>query len=93
MANKTLRSIQFPGLPDTYTIASGATAQVVTIAVADWAGGTTCTKSVTSVTTNSIVIVDTSDGNVECTGQGAGTLTFTAMSAPTSAVTAKVVIL
>lgn len=93
MANKTLRSIQFPGLPDTYTIGSGATAQVVTIAVADWAGGTTCTKSVTSVTTDSIVIVDTSDGNVECTEQGAGTLTFAATSTPTSVVIAKVVIL
>ena len=93
MANKMLRSIQFPGLPDTYTIASGATAQAVTIAVADWAGGTTCTKSVIGVTTDSIVIVDTSDSSVECIGQGEGTLTFMAMSTPTSAVTAKVVIL
>lgn len=65
----------------------------VTISVADWAGGTTCTKSVTGVTATSIVIVETSDGGVECTGQGAGTLTFTANSTPTSAVTVKVVIL
>lgn len=65
----------------------------VTITVADWNGGTTVAKNVTGVTATSIVIVDTSDGNVECTGQGAGTLTFTAKSTPTSAVTVKVVIL
>ena len=69
------------------------TTQTITIAVADWGGRLTCTKSVTGVTTTSIVIVDTSDGNVECTGQSAGTLTFTATSTPTSAVTAKVAIL
>ena len=125
MANKTLKTIQFPGLPDTYTIPSEDTqnkvtsisssstdtqypsakavytlfenakakAQTVVIVVADWADGTSCTKSVIGVTTDSIVIVDISDSSVECTGQGAGTLTFTAMSTPTSAVTAKVVIL
>lgn len=125
MANKTLKTIRFPGLTDTYTIPSEDTqnkvtsisssstdtqypsakavytlfenakakAQTVVIAVEDWNGGTTCTKSVTGVTETSIVIVDTSDGNVECTGQGAGTLTFTATSTPTSSVTVKVVIL
>lgn len=125
MANKILKTIQFPGLTDTYTIPSEdmqnkvtsisssstdtqypsakavytlfenakAKAQTVVIEVADWAEGTSCTKSVTSVTATSIVIVDTSDGNVECTGQGAGTLTFTATSTPTSSVTVKVVIL
>ena len=93
MANKMLKTIQFPGLPDTYTIPSEAKARTVVIEVADWAEGTSCTKSVTDVTATSIVIVDTSDGNVECTGQGAGTLTFTATSTPTSSVTVKVVIL
>ena len=93
MANKTLKTIRFPGLPDTYTIPSEAKAQTVVINVADWANSTSCTKSVIGVTADSIVIVDTSVGSVECTGQGAGTLTFTAMSTPTSAVTAKVVIL
>ena len=125
MANKILKTIQFPGLSDTYTIPSEdmqnkvtsisssstdtqypsakavytlfengkAKAQTVVIAVADWAEGTTCTKSVIGVTANSIVIVDTSDGSVECTGQGDGTLTFTATSTPTSSVTVKVVIL
>lgn len=70
-----------------------ASTQTITIAVADWTGGTTVTKSVMGVTASNIVIVDTSDGNVECTAQGSGTLTFTAKSTPTSAVTAKVVIL
>ena len=72
---------------------SAATSQTITIAVADWSSGTTCTKSVTGVTATNIVIVDTSDGGVECTAQGTGTLTFTATSTPTSAVTVKVVIL
>lgn len=70
-----------------------AKAQTVTIAVADWSGGTTVTKSVTGVTATSIVIVDTSDGNVECTGQESGTLTFTATGTPTAPVVVKVVIL
>lgn len=69
-----------------------ATTQTMAIAVADWNGGTTCTKSVTGVTANSIVIVDTSDGNVECTGQGAGTLTFTAGSTPLVTVSIKLLL-
>ena len=65
----------------------------VTIAVADWASGTTAVKNVTGVTATNIVICDSSDPDVQCTAQGAGTLTFTATATPSAEVTVKVVIL
>lgn len=65
----------------------------VTIAVADWDSGTTAVKNVTGVTATNIVICDSSDPDVQCTAQGAGTLTFTATSTPSAEVSVKVVIL
>lgn len=62
------------------------------ISVADWEGGTTVEKEIAEVTETSIVIVDTSDGNVECTAQGNGTLTFTATETPSDPVVVKVVV-
>lgn len=78
---------------DTGVSARGAThIATVTIATTDWSN-LTCTKEVAGVTASNIVIVDPSDASVECTGQGAGTLTFTAAVLPTATVTVKVVIL
>jgi hypothetical protein len=65
----------------------------VTIAVADWNGGTTATVDAEYVSASNIVIVDPSDANVECTAQGDEELTFSAPATPTAAVTVKVVIL
>ena len=65
----------------------------VTIAVADWNGGTTATVVAEYVSASNIVIVDPSDANVECTAQGDEELTFSAPATPTEAVTVKVVII
>ena len=65
----------------------------VTIAVADWNGGTTATVYAEYVSASKIVIVDPSDANVECTAQGDEELTFSAPATPTEAVTVKVVVL
>jgi len=67
--------------------------RTVTIAVADWNSGTTCTKEVLGVTASNTVIVDSSDATVTATAQGTDSLTFTATATPTAEVTVKVVIL
>lgn len=64
----------------------------ITIAVADWNGGTTATKSVTGITTTGIVLVspdpsDTTDyvaAGILCTSQTTNSLTFTCDTTPTS---------
>lgn len=66
------------------------TYQTVTIAVADWGGGATCTKSVIGVTAtswNSWAFAESYrdkiiEFDVRPSGQGAGTITFTADSTP-----------
>lgn len=66
------------------------TYQTVTIAVADWSGSTTCTKSVIGVTAtswNSWAFAESYrdkiiEFDVRPSGQGAGTITFTADSTP-----------
>lgn len=71
----------------------------VAIAVADWSNNT-CTKNVTGITASNSVIVtyapESKDvyttANVYCSGQGAGTLTFSCDTVPTDAVTANVMI-
>lgn len=70
-----------------------ALARTVSILVADWKGGTSCTKEVGGVTADRIVICDASDASVQCTAQGAGSLTFSAGGTPNAEVTVKVVIL
>lgn len=64
----------------------------VTIAVADWSGGTTCTKTVEGVTADNLVFCEASDPSVKCTAQAENSLTFTAEETPTENVTVKVVI-
>lgn len=62
----------------------------ITIAVADWSGGTTCTKSVAGVTAttwNDFAVAEAYrdkviEFDVRPSGQGAGTITFTADSTP-----------
>lgn len=76
--------------------------QTVSLATSGWtssSGVYTKSVSVSGVTANSIVIVAPApasrvvygDCGVQCTGQGSGTLTFTALSTPTSALTVNVV--
>ena len=69
---------------------SSTTYQTITIAVADWSGGTTCTKSVTGVTATTWNVFAFAESyrekiiefDVRPSGQGAGTITFTADSTP-----------
>lgn len=84
------------------TIQGGAGADViqVSITVANWNATTTCTKSVTGVTTSNSVIVspapasiaDYVSAGVYCSAQGSGTLTFTASSTPTADLVVNVMI-
>jgi len=73
----------------------------VTIAVADWSGGTTCSKTVTGVTatsTNQIAIETIANGdawaaaNIYATGQSADQIDFTCTTTPTAAISFKVII-
>lgn len=71
----------------------------VTIAVADWNGGTTCSKTVSGLTATSVVFVapdnasqsDYLDAGVYASSQTTDTLTFTCTTTPTSALTVTVV--
>lgn len=71
----------------------------VTIAVNDWSNKT-CTKNVTGVTSDNIVVVTFAPtsksvyttADVYCSAQGSGTLTFTCATTPTDSVTANVMI-
>lgn len=76
------------------------TSTSVTISVADWNATTTCTKSVTGVTSSNDVIVtpaptsisDWSSGGLYCSAQGSDTLTFTCEQTPTASITVNVLI-
>ena len=68
----------------------------VTITVANWNATTTCTKSVTGVTSSNNVHVSPAPasidawkaaGGIYATAQGSGTLTFTAGSTPAADIT------
>lgn len=79
---------------------SGSTSATATLAVADWSGNSQ-TVNVTEVTASNNVIVapapasqtDYTNAGVKCTAQGAGTLTFTCDTVPTSALTVNVLII
>lgn len=82
------------GIPRNYV------SSTVTIAASDWSG-TTATKSVTGVTSSSVVIanpapssmITASNKGVYCSSQGTNTLTFTAASSvPTTSLTFNVII-
>ena len=90
---KTINNNSLLGSGD-LSIPTGTTATVtqVSLTVANWNATTTCTKSVTGVTTSNSVIVspapssisDYVSAGVYCSAQGSGTLTFTASSTPTA---------
>ena len=71
----------------------------ITIAVADWNGGTTCTKTVSGLTATSTVWVapdnasqsDYLTAGVYASAQATDSITFTATTTPTSALTVNVV--
>jgi len=78
----------------------GSTGTTATLAVADWSSNIQ-TVNVTGVTSSNNVIVaaapasqaDYTAAGILCTAQGAGTLTFTCTTTPTSAITVNVLIL
>ena len=78
----------------------GASSATVTIAVADWDNGS-ATVNVAGVSSSSIVMCSpdatsaqtVADCKVFCTGQGSGTLTFSATTTPSASITYDVVIL
>lgn len=71
----------------------------ITIAVADWNGGTTCSKTVSGLTATSVVWVapdsasqsDYLTAGVYASNQTTDTLTFTCTTTPTSALTVNVI--
>jgi hypothetical protein len=73
----------------------------ITIAVADWNGGTTVTKTVSGITATGVVLVspDPTDqsaytsAGIICTAQAANSLTFTCSTTPTAAIDVNVVML
>lgn len=73
----------------------------VTIAVADWNGGTTVTKTVNGITATGVVMVspDPTDqaaytsAGILCTAQATDSLTFTCSTTPTAAIDVNVVML
>lgn len=78
---------------------SGSSSTTVTLAVNDWSSNTQ-TVSATGVTASNNVIVaaapssqtDYTSAGILCTAQGAGTLTFTCTTVPSSAITVNVLI-
>lgn len=77
------------------------TSQTVSISVANWNATTTCTKSVTGVTSSNNVIVTPApasintwnSNDVSCAAQGSGTLTFTASTTPSADMIVNVMII
>ena len=98
---KTINNNSLLGSGD-LSIPTGTTATVtqVSITVANWNATTTCTKSVTDVTTSNSVIVSPAPASISdyvaagvyCSAQGSGTLTFTASSTPTADLVVNVMI-
>ena len=80
---------------------SAITSTTVSITVANWNATTTCTKSVTGVTSSNNIIVtpvpasiNTWNSNgVYCSAQGSGTLTFTASTTPSADMIVNVMII
>lgn len=79
--------------------ASPVTATTLTISVADWNGGTTCTKTVSGLTATSVVWVapdnasqsDYLTAGVYASSQTTDTITFTCSTTPTSSLTVNVI--
>ena len=97
---KTINSTSLLGSGNV-AVQSAITSTTVSITVANWNATTTCTKSVTGVTSSNNVIVtpvpasiNTWNSNgVYCSAQGSGTLTFTASTTPSADMTVNVMII
>lgn len=93
---KTVNGESILGSGDIETV----TKTTVTISAADWNATTTCTKSVTGVTSSNAVTLAPAPADfstwasngVLCTAQGSGTLTFTADTTPASSITVNLLI-
>ena len=80
-------------------LTNAVVSNTVTIAVADWAGGTTCTKTISGLTATSVVWVapdnasqsDYLTAGVYASAQTTDTITFTCTTTPTSALTVYVI--
>ena len=96
---KTINSTSLLGSGD-ISLQSAITSTTVSITVANWNATTTCTKSVTGVTSSNNVIVTPAPASINtwnsngvyCSAQGSGTLTFTASSTPSADMTVNVMI-
>lgn len=79
---------------------SAITSTTTTISVANWNATTTCTKSVTGVTSSNGVIVTPAPASIStwasngvyCSAQGSGTLTFTCSTTPSADITVNIMI-
>ena len=79
---------------------AGVVSSTITIQTSNWIG-TTATVSVSGVTASNTVVVapapasiaDWNTFEVKCTGQGAGTLTFTAAGTPDAAIVVNLIII
>ena len=77
-----------------------ATVTQISLTVANWNATTTCTKSVTGVTTSNSIIVSPAPGSIPdyvsagvyCSAQASGTLTFECTSTPTADLVVNVMI-
>lgn len=77
------------------------TASSITIAVADWAGGTSCTKAVSVAKSNNTILyspdessyMEFAQSEVRVSAQASGQLTFVCASVPESAITVNIVAL
>lgn len=96
---KTINSTSLLGSGNISVPAPSTTS--TTISVANWNSTTTCSKSVTGVTSSNTVIVSPAPSSmaeyvsagVYCSGQSNGSLTFSASKTPTSSITVNVVII
>ena len=97
---KTVNSTSLLGSGN-IAVQSAITSTTVSITVANWNATTTCTKSVTGVTSSNNVIVTPApasintwnSNDVSCSAQGSGTLTFTASTTPSADMTVNVMII
>ena len=97
---KTINSTSLLGSGN-IAVQSAITSTTVSITVANWNATTTCTKSVTGVTSSNNVIVTPAPASINtwnsngvyCSAQGSGTLTFTASSTPSADMTVNVMII
>lgn len=100
LSNAQITDADKPAICDTIGAQTKYTTQTITIAAASWSNNTV-TVNVTGVTADNLVQLSPASKadadtwgicGVFCNAQGAGTLTFTCVSTPTSAISMEVVI-